>query len=229
MKGIHDMHRERLRERFLTEGIDGFSPHNALELLLFFAISRKDVNNLAHTLINRFGSFSGVFDASYDELLKVKGVGNITATLIKLIPDIARLYVHDKRVSGNVLDTPDKQGDFVVSRFIGRTREAVFVLLLDRKYRLINCKLLCEGSLNRVEIYLRELIELVVGTGASYVVMAHNHLNGLMLPSKSDLEVTIQVRTALEYINTNLLDHLIICNDEFVSLADSGYLSEEDL
>ena len=128
MANVHEGHRQRLRDRFLKEGLDGFAPHNVLELLLFYAVPQRDTNELAHRLLTRFGSLSGVLDADFDELCQVEGVGANVATLLKLVPGLARRYLDDYDENGVVLTTIEEVGTFLRPKFIGRNNEMIFLL-----------------------------------------------------------------------------------------------------
>ena len=143
---MHTNHRERLKKRFLTEGLDHFEPHNVLELLLFYAIPQKDTNELAHALIERFGSLSEVFDASFEELITVPGIKEHSATLIKMIPSLARQYMVDKNGNTERLMTVEKLGEYFVNKYIGVNVETVYLLLLDNKYEVIECILVHDAQ-----------------------------------------------------------------------------------
>lgn len=218
----HAGHRKRLKRQFLESGLSSFSKHTILELLLFFSIPRVDTNEIAHALINHFGSFSGVLDAPYEELLKVEGVGEATALLLKLIPDISRVYLEEKSAPGVILDSSKKCGRYFLPKFVGFTEEAVYLVCLDSKYKVLNCTMLAEGSVNSVSISARKIAEVAVRVGATAVVLAHNHPKGLAIPSREDLVLTKAIDAGLEGIGIRMLDHIIVANDDFVSLADSG-------
>jgi hypothetical protein len=130
---MHEHHRKRMKERFLREGIAYFEPHNVLELLLFYAIPQKDTNEIAHRLIERFGSLSAVFEAPFSELIQVEGIKEHSATLIKLIPELAGRYVSESYgTKGVLLPTLDDAAEYLKSKYIGVTKEIVYLLLLDK-------------------------------------------------------------------------------------------------
>ncbi len=217
----HKNHRERVRDRFHTNKLENFPPHNALELLLFYGLARKDVNGLAHTLIEKFGSFSGVLDAHYDELLKVKGVGKVTATFIKMVPELARYYLTDKSSTGVVLSTTEELTAYLKNLFIGCTVERVYLLCLDQKYKLLNCVLLGEGSLDTVVINTRSVVEAAIRSGAYSVVLSHNHPQGWAVPSKADIHVTERLAFAFKQLDIYFWDHIIISTTSDISLRGS--------
>ena len=138
----HYGHRQRLKDRFLQTGFTGFDAHGILELLLFYSIPQRDTNDLAHELVKRFGSLSGVFDASYEDLVKVKGISANTATLLKMIPQLANAYLNDRNDPGIILDSAEKAGAFLMSKYVGATNERIYLLCLDNKLKLLNCVLM---------------------------------------------------------------------------------------
>ena len=109
-KVSHEGHRQRLKNRFLTEGLDSFETHNILELLLFYSIPQRDTNGIAHKLLDTFGSLKGVFEADFEELIKIDGIKENTATLLKLIPEVARAYFHEEMDEQKIFDTAEKIG-----------------------------------------------------------------------------------------------------------------------
>lgn len=221
---MHDGHRNRLRARFLKEGMESFEEHTALELLLFYGRPRCDTNEIAHALIERFGSFSGVLDAPLEELTEVPGVGETTAVLLKMIPEMASYYLESRSDAGDVLDTTTKAGAFFLPKFFGKRSEEVYMAALDDKRKLIRCSCISkQGIVNAVTISTRKIVEEALRAGATGVILAHNHPGGVALPSANDKMVTKQVYTALRFVNVNLLDHIVVADSDFVSMADSGY------
>lgn len=221
----HSGHRARLKKRFLNEGLEHFEEHNTLELLLFFAIPQKDTNELAHLLIRTFGSLSGVFDASYEDLLRVSGVGENTATLIKLIPQISREYQISRQTPDVVLSTVEKAGTFLIPRFIGARTEIVLLLCLDSRKSLISCDQVGEGTVGIAQTRTRRVVELAIKHNAASVILAHNHLSGNALPSQEDQITTLKLKAALEGVGIVMDDHIIVADEDFVSLAQSGLLT----
>ncbi len=221
-KNLHENHRERVKRRFLQSGLDDFDSHNILELLLFFSIARKDTNETAHQLIREFGSFSGVCDAPYEELLKVPGIGENSAVLLKLLPGLCRRYLEDKCSHISVIDSTRLAGTYLLSKFVGVIQERIILMCLDAKCRLLSCTVVHEGSVNAAEVSIRSLIEQTVRTNASSVIIAHNHPGGVALPSPEDIETTKRIIEAMRMINVHVVDHIIVADDDYVSLADSA-------
>ncbi len=221
--GVHDGHRERLRQRFLRHGLDSFDDHNVLELLLFYCLPRRDTNELAHHLLERFGSLAGVFDARYEELLKTEGIGENAALLLTLIPQIDRRY-HISKEKGARIQTSEDAGRYLVERYRYTREEVVYLLCLDSKNRLIHCREVGRGSLNEANVSIRTIVETALGQNAAAVIISHNHVDGFALPSREDEITTARIQEALLPIGIKLVDHIIVCGDDFVSFADSGLL-----
>ena len=222
--GVHDGHRERLRGRFLKNGIQSFEEHTALELLLFYARPRCNTNEIAHRLIQRFGSFSAVLDAPIEELTQVEGVGENAAVLLKLVPELGAYYMESRNESGDVLNTTEKAGAYFLPKFFGKSSEEVYLAALDDKRKLIRCSCIStHGIVNAVSISTRKIVEEAVRSNATGVILAHNHPSGVALPSANDKLATKQVYSALRYVSVRLLDHIIVADGDFVSLADSGF------
>ena len=222
MENTHNGHRERLREQFIKNDLDGFEPHIALELLLCYSIPRTDTNPIAHRLINQFGSLSGVLEAPYQELLKVPGVGEKSATLLKLIPSITRKYLSDKYEVGVVLNTTQKIGEYLLPRFIGAKTEMLYLVCMDRKRKVLHSEKLMTGAIDSVHLDIRKLVEVIMRVSATAVVLAHNHPQGFAIPSDEDRQVTAVVASALSPLSVELVDHIIVAMDDFVSLRESG-------
>lgn len=217
-KHPHGGHRARLKERFLREGLGGFEKHNILELLLFFGIPQRDTNPIAHALLKRFGSLSGVFEASVEELCTVDGVSEHTATLLKLIPEVNRAVLCEARDSDKRYDTLNKIGELLLRYYAGLTVETVTLLLLDNSDRVIDLVKICDGSVNRVQFDTRKLVEQALRPRVSRVVLAHNHPNGTLVPSAEDMETTTEVANAFRTVNVEMLEHLLVADGKFEPL-----------
>ena len=226
MANLNEGHRERLKNRFLQEGLGSFDDHTVFELLLFYAVPRRDTNKIAHELVNRFGSLANVLEAGIEDLCKVKGIGENSATLIKLMVPMMQRYLEDKNAPQLVLDTSAKAGEFLKSKYIGRTEEVVFILCLDSRKALISCNQINEGSVNATELSIRKIIEAVITHNATTVIISHNHPRGHALPSSGDVSTTMKIYDTLKAMNIVLLDHIIVAGDlDYVSMSDSGYFN----
>lgn len=224
-----DGHRRRMKERFLNGGLDGFADHEVLELLLFYAIPQRDVNPLAHRLLDRFGSLAGVLDASPEELAGVEGSGPSTAALLSLIPALSRRYaISGGSFDGAVTSSADA-GRALLPYFIGETREVMYAACLDGKRRLTGCKLLDRGGNTGTGVNVRRVVECAIGMRAAAVIVAHNHPSGVAVPSREDREATLELKKALALVDVELVDHLVIADGDFVSMADAGMLENDQV
>lgn len=223
--GIHDGHREKMRRRFLTGGLEVFADHEALELLLYFAIPRRDTNETAHLLMERYGSLSAVLTAPAEDLQTVPGIGESGAVLLRLVPQLYRKARMSEAAQETVLNSSEKAGAYLLECFAGEQNEVIYQLCLDRKGKLIACKRLTEGGVSSADLHIRTLVQNALFTSASAVILSHNHPSGVALPSQDDYRTTDRAREALAVIGVELADHIIVADGDFVSLADSGYLN----
>ena len=222
MNSDHSGHRDRLRNRFIKDGnFENFEPHNILELLLFYSIPRRDTNEIAHELINKFGSLSGVFDASYDDLINYGNVSPNTACLIKSILPISSAYNNDKTNGKTTLRGIDEIVNFVKKKYRGETTERLSVTSLDNVGNLISFDFLSEGSESSVAVEPKEFVKLLLRTRATMCVIAHNHPGNLALPSSCDAMATRVLVNAGCAIGVRVMDHLIIAGDDCVSMRKS--------
>lgn len=209
--------------QILQNGLEGLPDHNILEFLLFYCFPRGDTNLLAHSLIDRFGSFPGVLDATPDELMQVKGVGEITAALLCNLTGIWRAYQLGKLEPGQILDNTERIGAYLQTLFAGRAVETLVMLCLDMKMKLLSHNIVAIGVVDGVAFPVRKMVEIALSQRAATIVIGHNHPGGLALPTPNDQHATEQLLTALTPLGIRLYDHLIICEDDFISLRDSGW------
>lgn len=222
-ESIHGGHRDRLKKRFLEQGLDGFTDIQALELLLFYSIPRQDTNPIAHKLLAHFGSLSQVLEAPAEELMKIGGIKEHSAVLLNLINQMGRFYLVDKAKRERVLPTIEYCARYLQPYFYGRMTETVFLLCLDAKCKALCCKEVGEGSVNAAGISVRRIVETALREGASTVVLAHNHPSGIALPSPEDIQTTRRVAAALHSVEIALADHIVVADDDYVSMVQSGY------
>ena len=215
-------HRKRLRKRFREEGLDHFDEVNVLELLLFYAKPRIDTKEMARELLNRFGSLSRVLEATPAELETVEGVGENTSTLLTLITQLSRYYMVNRSENPKILNSTEKYGKFLVDNFHGRRDESVFLLCLDAKCKMLACQLVGQGSVSSANVPIRKIVELALAANATTVILAHNHPSGVAFPSEEDREATERLATALSAMDIILADHVIVADEDFVSLSQSG-------
>lgn len=217
-ENIHAGHRKRLKES-MRESNFNLSEINLLEALLFYSIPRGDTNEIAHNLLESFGSFRAIFEADIDDLKAVKGMGEHYAFLIKLVANINKRAAVDKR-NGKIFNNTGVAVKYLRPLFINEKDEVVLVMLLDNSRRLISVKELSRGRVNRANVDSRKLIEIAVRTNAAAIILAHNHPHGICQPSEEDLIMTSRLKTLLNEIGISLLDHLIFSNDEYTALRE---------
>ncbi|MCI8526524.1 MAG: DNA repair protein RadC [Oscillospiraceae bacterium] len=219
---MHDGHRQRMRQRYLRAGLDGFDDLAILEFLLHFAIPRRDTNPIAHALLDRYGSLSAVLEAPAADLQQVEGVGESAAVLLTLLPAVARRHMIQRAEIGAVLDTTTKCGEYLLPRFFGERDEVVWMLCLDAKLTAVDCRLLARGGFNTVAVSARKVVETALRCNAASVVLAHNHPGGIAVPSAEDTRTTDRLRRALSAVGIELADHIVAAGGDFVSMAASG-------
>lgn len=225
---IHSGHRQRLKERFQKEGLDNFNELQVLELLLFYCIPRQDTNPTAHALLERFGSLAQVLEAPSSELLKVPGIGEATATFLPLMASLCRYYLVHRTASNVILNTIEQCGNYLLPFFCGRRNEVVYLLCLDAKCKVLSCKEVGEGSVNSASVPIRRIVERALADNATSVVLAHNHPSGMAVPSGEDQLTTRRLALSLSTVDIELVDHLVIADDDFVSLRQSGWYHPDD-
>ncbi|WP_425060956.1 hypothetical protein SCACP_17210 [Sporomusa carbonis] len=223
-KNLHEGHRQRVKARYLSEGLDTFEDHQVLEMLLFYCIPMKDTNELAHRMIREFGSLAGLFEADPQDICKRCGVSENTAILVSLIPSLARRYFKGKWGEKPVLRSSSKAGEYAVSLFVGRTYEVFYLICLDAQNRVNYAALVHEGTINEAPVYPRLIVETALRHQANSVILAHNHPGGTLQPSGADKEVTRRIVTALEAIEIHVADHIIVAGDRYFSFAENGLL-----
>lgn len=225
---IHKNHRKRMKNRFRMEGLDHFDEVHVLELLLFFGIPQGDTNPLAHRLLEHFGSLAQVLEAPKEELEKVAGVGEHVSTLLTLIREISRYYMVNRSTACAILKTTGDCGDYLLPYFMGLRDETVYLLCLDSKCKAICCKEVGSGSVNSASISTRKIVETALAANATSVVLAHNHPSGFAYPSNEDILTTRRVAVALDAVGILLADHIVVADDDYVSMADSGMYHPDD-
>jgi len=222
---LHIGHRERLRKRFLEEGLDTFEDHQILELLLFHVIPRGDTNPIAHRLIKRFGSLSAVLEADPKDVAAVEGIGNKAAAFLTMIPQVTRRYFHDRVLRDRPkLNTSDAVTEYLIPLMAGRSEEVFYVLCLDTQCRVVYPALVSEGTVKEAPVYPRHVVEEAIRYRAASVILAHNHPAGTAKPSQQDHKLTRLLVQALGPLDIKVLDHIIVAGDQAFSFAREGVM-----
>ena len=216
-------HRQRLRQRFLQYGLDPYPEYQALELLLFYAIPRRDTEPLARALLERFGSLQEVLYANPEELSQVPGIGENAATLIHLIQALYRKgCLSSSRQPELIFTSGIQAGEYFVNYFIGKTSEELHAAFLDKKGKVLAIRCIASGGKDALSLNVRKVVEEAILSHASGVILSHNHPSGIALPSEADNRATVEIREALNTVGIRLLDHVIVADGDYVSLAASG-------
>ena len=219
---VHDEHRKRVKEKFLKSGYSEDTPeHLILETLLFYSIPRVDTNETAHHLLERFGSIAGVLDATREQLLEVEGIGPNSVAFFELIVTVMRKYNAEKAKKNKRIATLEEVCDYLLAQYIGRKKEVFSIATFRNDGKMIAWDILNEGETGKVSVPTRKLVETVLHHGAAAVLLAHNHPGGLAIPSEADIAVTEQIAYLLREIGVGLVDHIIIAEDDYVSLRQS--------
>ncbi len=233
-KNLHEGHRGRLKNQFLESGLDGFSDHQILELLLFYAIPQKDTNDIAHELIIEFGSLAGVLDASYEDLMSVSGIKHHSASLIKLMPPLFREYQLSKAKKKAMKDPDDakdyvleKFNDFLKAKLTSYTEETFLALCLDNSNKVNNCCIVSKGTETEAVVSPRDVAAVALRNNSTNLIVAHNHPNGVPYPSDQDVNFTRSLENILFPLGINLRDHVIIAEDIAFSMAN--YYKTKDI
>ena len=219
---LHGGRRARTRERYMRHGLDSLLDHEVLELLLYYSVPRKDTNELAHKLLNDFGSIDVLFESDPLDIMRISGVSEQTAVLLSMVPPLAGRYYNKKFSEKTLLDSSDKIGNFAVSLFAGKTYECFYCICLDSRRKLIAAPKISEGTVNEAHIYPRRIAQEALKYKAVNVVLAHNHPGGGLLPSSADVQTTAVVLSALAPLDIEVSDHIIVGGDKYYSFAEHG-------
>ncbi len=219
---VHAGHRERLKEVYKKNGIEALHQHVVLELLLFFGIPYKDTNEIAHELINKFGSFSGVLEADISALKSVKNMTWNAAILIRLVADISRLYYMNKLSENEVFDTREKVGKYLLQKYLGETDEKVYLLLFDKHSHITDCIHLSTGNRSLSEINIGKIVKLANTRNVTKIAIAHNHPDNSIV-SSDDIVSYRRLVYHLKSVGINLFESYVVSKNKAISLYDMVY------
>lgn len=222
---MHEGHRGRMRERFRRDGLEGFAPHEALELLLFYARARGDVNPLAHELLDSFGSIKGVLEARPEQLMTVKGVGEETATMLSMIVPLFRKYQECVCEERKLLCNRVTAEEYCKALLAGLRTERFYVISVSSAMTVLGRRAVGEGSLNEVPAYPRLVVETALNYNAFGVVLCHNHPGGVAEPSPDDVSATQNIEAVLRHLDIRLIDHIIVAGNSTFSMSMNDMLA----
>ena len=223
-KNIHEGHRARMRKRFRETGFDGFNDHEILEMILYYICPRKNTNDIAHQLIDKFGSFAGVLDAEYDDLINMKNISENAAILFKIITKTLPAY-YNSRSDGIQFDSIEKIMRMFERYFVGLNHEEMRMACFDNNFRMLSNILVSSGTQYSANISVRTNIKEVLRTNASSAVICHNHPHCDTTASAEDKNATKQISHILKMINVELIDHIIVTEERTYSLRQYGYMT----
>ena len=215
---IHENHRNRMRTRAIKDGFSSFADHELLEFLLYYTIPRVDTNPTAHALLAELESIRAIMDASADELCRVKGVGPNSALLFDLMIEFLRRYEADHYKTKPIYNTELEAVHYLRPKFCGLNVERVYMMLLDNSMSLIDCVLLSEGNVNCSEASIRKITEIVLNKKVSSVILAHNHPNGLAVPSSEDKHLTDTLHAHLGMLGVILVEHFLFAGTNYLPI-----------
>jgi len=216
-------HRERLRKRYIDHGLDALSDHEVIELLLFYSLRQGDTKDLAKSIIEKIGGLHDVFEAHPHEIMQRTGLSEVTAALLSLPTELFKRYNRTKAERKNFRNSAEL-GEYAQSLFIGELQECVYLICFDNKMRLIRTECVARGTADRAEIYPREVIRTAVRYNTSFVALAHNHPSGDAQISQSDIAATSKLKQIMEDIDIDVVDHIIVAGNDFVSFAERGMM-----
>ncbi|NOX25293.1 MAG: DNA repair protein RadC [Deltaproteobacteria bacterium] len=220
-------HRQRLRDKFIRQGMDSFSDNEVLELLLTFGTPQKDCKEPARALLKKFTSLAEVLEKPPDELQQVKGVGPKNAFAIHFIQGVARRYLQQRLINKNYLHSSREVADYLLHAMRDLRREILTVIFLDASHAIIATEVAAEGTLTRNTVYPRELLKMALEHHAAAVIIAHNHPSGNPAPSAADRHLTRSLFLALSLVDIKLLDHFIVAGTAApYSFADNGLMTD---
>lgn len=219
-------HRQRLRDKFLEQGIGAFTDSEIIELLLTFGTPRSDCKEAAREALQRFGSLPAVLDAAPVELQQIKGIGSKNIFALQFIQGVARRYLRQRVVGKQYVHSSRAVADYLIHSMRGLENEVLTVVFLDAAHAIIDTQVMAEGTVSVNTVYPRELIKAALARNASALVIAHNHPSGSLKPSRQDEELTRSLHLICSFMHIQLLDHLIIgSGDTVYSFADHGLMA----
>ncbi|MDL2248132.1 DNA repair protein RadC [Tyzzerella sp. OttesenSCG-928-J15] len=220
-KNIHKGHRQRMKKRYTDEGsLDSFQDHEVLELLLYYAYAQKDTNGIAHKMINEFGSFVNLVESRPEEIARRCNVSENVAILVSLVPHLSKKHLSGKWGERMEMSNSKLVGEYCVSLYANEHYERFYILCMDTQRRLLRAELIHEGSIDSSAVYPRIIVESALKNKAASVVLSHNHPGGGLLPSKGDIDVTRRVKAALNTVDIEVIDHVIVGGGKYYSFVE---------
>ena len=224
-------HRERIKEKFLKNGIDGFAEYEILELLLTYCIPRKDTKPIAKELLNKFKSLDNVFKADFDKLSAVDGLGKNSIAFLKLIGDLPSIIYKDELKNKKLVDketlkisNKDVLLKYLRNKIGYEEIEKFYVLYLSSSNEVIEFEENSVGTLDRSSVYPREIYKKIINLNAKSIILAHNHPSDNITPSKCDIDLTNEIAKGLKNFGALLIEHIIITKNSYFSFLEEGLI-----
>lgn len=217
-------HRKRLRERFSAAGTAGMHNYELIELVLTYAIPRRDVKPVAKELIGRFKNIAGIFDADLKELCEIRGLSANSAVLISLMRQLCSEYLAEKMSGKDVVSSPESVFNFARMKLSSLKDEAFLVIYVNTKNHVIDYEIVNEGTVDQAVIYPRNVIKKALAKNAGGLILVHNHPSGECEPSAHDIALTGAVRDAAKAMDIRLLDHIIVGRSNYLSFSKENLL-----
>ncbi len=222
MDNIHAGHGDRLKKRFLTSS-DELDDITVLELLLTYAIPRRDTRPIAAALIEKYGTLQRVTDAEANDLVKIDGISTHTAMLLKMLPELLKRIIPDGgRPDPSYLDSA-VAGKFFVGSFEGLRQEYVMMMCLDESGKMLDATMLYRGDINGAGFKIRDITERALMYECHNILLAHNHPYGPMIPSQSDLDSTVRITASLASNGITLHEHYLIYRDYYIGIINGDH------
>ena len=217
-------HRQRLRDKFLKSGLDGFHDYEIIELLLTLGTPRKDCKQSAKNALQKFGSLKAVLEADPSKLKEIKGIGDKNVFGLKITQAVSRRFLSDRVINKDFIRSSDEVMDYLKHNLRDKNREIFLVIFLNGRNQIIKMEELFQGSLSTSMVYPREVIKQALDNDAAALVFVHNHPSGNSNPSQDDLNITKKLKEAAKSIDVSIHDHLIIAGNDVYSFTDHGLL-----
>lgn len=209
-KPLQAGHRERLRKKFLSAGLDSFLEHEVLELLLTYTLPRKDTKPLAWALLKKFGSLANVLDASMEELNSIDGIGTHSALFLKIIRASFKKYMQAEVKGRQLLNNPQLVMDYCLASLAGKKEESLEVIFLSSRRTVLSTQHLASGTLDQVSISPRQVVSSALQANASFLILVHNHPSGEISPSPADIQLTQKIVQAARLFDIEVQDHIVV-------------------
>lgn len=220
-------HRARVKKRFFEEGPQSFTDEDLLELLLFFGIPRKDTRIIARELLKKYNQrLDKVLDANLKDLLEVKGIGLNSLLPLKVVHEVAKRYLKAKSEKADYLKSPEEIYQYLMYELKGKDKEVFMVIFLDTQFKVLGIEKLFEGTLTETAVYPREIFAKALEKKAVSLILVHNHPSGNLTPSKEDIRLTKLLILTGKLLQFKILDHLIISETGYYSMAEKGIIEK---